>query len=120
MRSRVELLKIKKEGSAYLKSNEEIYVLALARGIKLNIGDLVIGLYGLTIIESIDEKDPFDSYIYHLKEGSRLVNPRKVIATEEDLDLEVILKEKDLEGPLYVEIENDEVLKESGKVKIFR
>lgn len=120
MKSRVELLKIKKEGSAYLKSNEETYVLALPRGRKLNVGDLAVGLYGLTRVESIDEKDPFDSYIYYLKDGSKLVNPRKVIATGEDMDLSLVLKEKDLEGPLYVEIENGEVLKESGKVKIFR
>ena len=120
MKSRVELLKIKKEGSAYLKSNEETYVLALPRGGKLKVGDPVIGLHGLTKVESIDEKDPFDSYIYRLKEGSELVNPRKVIATEDELDLDYILKEKDLEGPLYVEIDEDQILKESGKVKIFR
>jgi hypothetical protein len=120
MKSRVELLKIKKEGTAYLRSNKETYVLALPRGRKLNVGDLVIGLYGLTKVESIDEKDPFDSYIYYLKEGSKLINPRKVVATEEDLDLDYILKEKDPEGPLYVEIDEDQILKESGKVKIFR
>ena len=120
MKSRVELLKIKKEGSAYLKSNEETYVLALPRGGKLKVGDPVIGLHGLTKVESIDEKDPFDAYIYYLKDGSKLVNPRKVVATEEDLDLDYILKEKDLEGPLYVEIDEDQILKESGKVKIFR
>ena len=120
MKSRVELLKIKKEGSAYLKSNEETYVLVLPRGGKLKVGDPVIGLHGLTKVESIDEKDPFDSYIYYLKDGSKLVNPRKVVAIEEDLDLDYILKEKDLEGPLYVEIDEDQILKESGKVKIFR
>jgi hypothetical protein len=120
MKSRVELLKIKKEGSAYLKSNEEVYVLALPRGGRLKVGDPVIGLYGLTKVESIDEKDPFDSYIYYLKDGSKLVNPRKVVATEEDLDLDYAHKEKDLEGPLYVEIDEDQILKESGKVKIFR
>ena len=43
-----------------------------------------------------------------------------VIATEEDIDLDLALKEKDLEGPLYVEIDEDQILKESGKVKIFR
>ena len=74
----------------------------------------------MTKIESIDEKDPFDSYIYYLKDGSKLVNPRKIVAIEEEIDLDLVLKEKDLEGPLYIEIENDEVLKESGKVKIFR
>ena len=120
MKSRVELLKIKKEGSAYLKSNEETYVLVLPRGGKLKVGDPVIGLHGLTKVESIDEKDPFDSYIYYLKDGSKLVNPRKVVAIEKDLDLDYILKEKDLEGPLYVEIDEDQILKESGKVKIFR
>lgn len=119
MKSQVELVKIKKEGSAYLKSKEETYVLALPRGRKLKVGDPVIGLYGLTEIESIDEKDPFDSYIYYLKEGSKLVNPRKIVAFQEELDEEFITKEKDLEGPFYVEIENDQVLKELGKVKIF-
>jgi hypothetical protein len=120
MKAQVELVKIKKEGTAYLKSNEETYVLALPRGRKLKVGDPVIGLYGLTEIESVDEKDPFVAYIYYLKEGSKLVNPRKVVAKEDEIDLELILKEKDLEGPLYVEIDEDQVLKESGKVKIFR
>jgi hypothetical protein len=120
MKSQVELLKVKKEGSAYSNPTGETHVLVLPRGRKLNVGDPVIGLYGLTKVESIDEKDPFDSYIYYLKDGSKLVNPRKVVAMEEDLDLDLVLKEKDLEGPLYVEIENDGVLKEFGKVKIFR
>lgn len=120
MKVQVELVKIKKEGTAYLKSNEETYVLALPRGRKLKVGDPVIGLYGLTEIASVDEKDPFVAYIYYLKEGSKLVNPRKVVAKEDEIDLEIILKEKDLEGPLYVEIDEDQVLKESGKVKIFR
>ena len=120
MKTRVELLKINKEGSAYFKSPEMIYVIALPRGKKLNVGDPVIGLYGSTVVETIDEKDPFDSYIYYLKEGSKLVNPRKIVAFQEELDEEFITKEKDLEGPLYVEIDEDQVLKESGKVKIFR
>ena len=120
MRQQVDLLKIKKEGSPYLQSEESIYVLVLPRGRRLNVGDPVAGIYGITEIESIYEKDPFDSYIYRLKEGSELVNPRKVIATEDELDLDYILKEKDLEGPLYVEIDDDRILKESGKVRIFR
>ena len=41
-------------------------------------------------------------------------------ATEDELDLDSILKEKDLEGPLYVEIDENQILKESGKVRIFR
>ena len=118
MRYKVELLKVRKEGSAYLKSEEYTHVLVLPRGKRLNPGDPVVGIYGVSVIESVYEKDPFDSYIYRLKEGSELVNPRKIIATEEDLDH--ILKEKDLEGPLYVEIEGNQILKESGKVKIFR
>jgi hypothetical protein len=120
MRYKVELLRVRKEGSAYLKSEEYTHVLVLPRGKRLNVGDPVVGIYGVSVIESIYEKDPFDSYIYCLKEGSELVNPRKIIATEEDLDLENVLKEKDLEGPLYVEIDEDQILKESGKVKIFR
>ena len=120
MRQHVELLRIKKEGSPYLQSDESIYVLVLPRGKRLNVGDPVVGIYGITNVESIYEKDPFDSYIYRLKEGSELVNPRKIIATEEDLDLEVALKEKDLVGPLYVEITENQILRESGKIKVFR
>lgn len=119
MKVRVELVKINKEGSAYFRSSEMIHVLSLPRGGKLNVGDPVIGLYGPTKIETIDEKDPFDSYIYYLKDGSKLVNPRKIVAFQEDLDEEFILKEKDLEGPFYIEIENDQIVKESGKIKIF-
>ena len=120
MRYKVELLKVRKEGSVYLKSEEYIHVLVLPRGKGLNVGDPVVGIYGVSVIESIYEKDPFDSYIYRLKEGSELVNPRRVIATEDELDLDSILKEKDLEGPLYVEIDENQILKESGKVRIFR
>jgi hypothetical protein len=120
MKAQVELLKISKEGSPYSKSSETVHVLVLPRGRKLNIGDPVVGLYGMTEIESVSEKDPFISYIYYLKEGTSLVNPRKIVGFEEDLDQEFIQKEKDLEGPFYIEIENDQVLKESGKIKIFR
>lgn len=120
MKNKVELIKVRKEGSAYLKSEEYIHVLVLPRGKRLNVGDPVVGIYGISSVESIYEKDPFDSYIYRLKEGSELVNPRRIVATEEELDLDSILKEKDLDGPLYIEIENDKVLKESGKVRIFR
>ena len=120
MRYKVELLRVRKEGSVYLKSEEYTHVLVLPRGRRLNVGDPVVGIYGITKIESIYEKDPFDSYIYRLKEGSELVNPRKIIATEEDLDLEAALKEKDLEGPLYVEITENQILREAGKIKVFR
>ena len=118
MRYKVELLKVRKEGSVYLKSEEYTHVLVLPRGRTLNVGDPVVGIYGVSVVESVYEKDPFDSYIYRLKEGSELVNPRKIVATEEDLDS--ILKEKDLEGPFYIEIDGNQILKESGKVKIFR
>ena len=118
MRYKVELLRVRKEGSVYLKSEEYTHVLVLPRGGRLNVGDLVVGIYGVSVIESVYEKDPFDSYIYRLKEGSELVNPRKIVATEEDLDS--ILKEKDPEGPFYVEIEGNQILRESEKVKIFR
>ena len=119
MRVPVELLEVKKGGSPYFSSEETTHVLVLPRGRKLNVGDPVVGLYGITKVESIYEKDPFDSYIYYLKEGGNLVNPRKIVAFEEDIDSDFIQKEKDLQGPFYVEIENDQVLKESGKIKIF-
>lgn len=118
MRYKVELLRVRKEGSVYLKSEEYTHVLVLPRGRRLNIGDPVVGIYGVSVVESVYEKDPFDSYIYRLREGSELVNPRKIVATEEDLDS--ILKEKDPEGPFYVEIEGNQILRESEKVKIFR
>jgi hypothetical protein len=120
MRYKVELLKVRKEGSAYLKSEEYTHVLVLPRGKRLNPGDPVVGIYGVSVIESVYEKDPFDSYIYRLKEGSELVNPRKIVVTEEELDLDSVLKEKDREGPLYIEIEGNQILKEAGKVIIFR
>lgn len=120
MKTRVELLRIKKEGPNYLTSNEFTHVLVLPRGKKLKVGDPVIGTKGISSIESIYEKDPFDSYIYCLKGGGELVNPRKLVASEEELDLDAILKEKDQKGPLYVEFDGDQVLKERGKVKIFR
>jgi hypothetical protein len=120
MKTRVELLRIKKEGPKYLISNEFTYVLVLPRGKKLKVGDPVVGTRGISSIETIYEKDPFDSYIYCLKGGGELVNPRKIVALEEELDLDDILKEKDHEGPLYVEIDGDQVLKEGGKVKVFR
>lgn len=118
MRYKVELLRVRKEGSVYLKSEEYTHVLVLPRGGRLNVGDPVVGIYGVSVVESVYEKDPFDSYIYRLREGSELVNPRKIVATEEDLDS--ILKEKDPEGPFYVEIEGNQILRESEKVKIFR
>lgn len=120
MRYKVELIRVRKEGSAYLKSEEYTHVLVLPRGKKLKVGDPVIGTKGISSIESIYEKGPFDFYIYCLKGGGELVNPRKLVALEEELDLDAILKEKDQEGPLYVEIDGDQVLKEGGKVKIFR
>jgi hypothetical protein len=110
----VELLKVNKEGSIYLSSREETYVLALPRGKGANVGDLVIGIHGLTRVSSVYEKDFFDSKIYYLKEGTTLVNPRRVIATEEDLSPDQLQKIKDLEGPLFIRLE------ESGKIEIIK
>lgn len=120
MKTKVELLKIRKEGSRFFRSEEYTYVLSLPRGKRLNVGDPVIGIYGISEIESIYEKDPFDSYIYRLKEGSELVNPRKIVAFEKDLDPNFIEKEKDLTGPFYIEICNNQVRSELGIIKIFK
>lgn len=114
MEYQVELLKVNKEGSTYLSSPEEIYVLALPRGKEVNVGDLVIGIHGLTRVSSVFEKDFFDSRIYYLKEGTSLVNPRRVVATEDDLSLDQLQKIKDLEGPLFIRLE------ESGKIEIIK
>jgi hypothetical protein len=43
-----------------------------------------------------------------------LVNPRKVIALEEDLSSDQLQQIKDLEGPLFVRLE------ESGKIEIIK
>ena len=114
MEYQVELLKVNKEGSDYTDSPDQIYVLALPRRNKANIGDLVIGLNGLTRISSIYEGDYFDSRIYFLEDGGRVVNPRKVLVTEEDLSPSLIQEIKDLEGPLFIKIKN------SGEIEILR
>lgn len=114
MEYQVELLKVNKEGSVYLSSPEEIYVLALQRGREANVGDLVVGIHGLTRVSSVYEKDFFDSRIYYLEEGTTLVNPRRVVATEGDLSLDQLQQIKDLEGPLFIRLE------ESGKIEIIK
>lgn len=114
MEYQVEFLKVNKEGSTYLKFPEETYVLALPRGKKVDVGDLVIGIYGLTRVSFVYERDFFDSRIYYLEDGTTLVNPRKVIAIEEDLSPDQIQQIKDLDGPLFIR------LKESDKVEIIR
>jgi hypothetical protein len=114
MEYQVEILKISKEGSPYYKSSEKMYVLALQRGRGSDVGDLVIGLYGLTRVSSVYEKDFFDSKIYYLEDGSNLVNPRRVIAVEDDLTSDQIQQIKDLDGPLFVRLE------ESGKIEILK
>ena len=91
-----------------------MYVLALQRGRGSDVGDLVIGLYGLTRVSSVYEKDFFDSKIYYLEDGSNLVNPRRVIAVEDDLTSDQIQQIKDLDGPLFVRLE------ESGKIEILK
>lgn len=112
MEYQVELLKVNKEGSTYLKSLEETYVLALPRGKGADVGDLVIGSYGLTRVSSVYEKDFFDARIYYLEDGTSLVNPRRVVAVEEDLRLDQLQQIKNLEGPLFIRLE------ESGKIEI--
>jgi hypothetical protein len=119
MRVPVELLEVKKGGSPYFSSEETTHVLVLPRGRKVNVGDPVLGIYGPTTVSSVYEKDIFDARIYCLEEGTSLVNPRRIAAHEEELGSDLIQKIKDLQGPFYIEIENDQILKESGKVKIF-
>ena len=53
MRYKVELIRVRKEGSAYLKSEEYTHVLVLPRGKRLNVGDPVVGIYGVSVIESV-------------------------------------------------------------------
>jgi hypothetical protein len=114
MEYQVELIKISKEGSPYYKSKEEIYVLVLQKGKIAEVGDLVIGRYGLTRVSSVYERDYFDARIYYLEDGTNLVSPRKVIAREEDLSPDQLQQIKDLEGPLFVRLE------ESGKIEIIK
>ena len=114
MEHQVELLKVNKEGSIYLSSPEETYVLALPRGKGSNVGDLVIGVHGLTRVSSIYEKDFFDSKIHYLEDGTTLVNHRRVVALEEDLTSDQIQQIKDLVGPLFIRLE------ESGEIEIIK
>ena len=114
MEYQVELIKVSKEGSPYYKSKEEIYVLVLQRGKIAEVGDPVIGLYGLTRVSYVYERDYFDARIYYLEEGTSLANPRKVIAREEDLSSDQLQQIKNLEGPLFVRLE------ESGKIEIIK
>lgn len=114
MEHQVELLKVNKEGSSYLKPLEEIYVLALPRGKEADVGDLVIGSYGLTKVSSVYERDFFDARIYYLEDGTSLVNPRRVVATEGNLTSDQFQQIKNLEGPLFIRLE------ESGKIEIIK
>lgn len=114
MEYQVDILKISKEGSPYHKSPEEMYVLALQRGRGADVGDLVVGLYGLTRVSSVYDRDFFDSKIYYLEDGTSLVNPRRVIAVEGDLTSDQLQQIKDLDGPLFVRLE------ESGKIEILK
>lgn len=114
MEFQVELVKVNKEGSVYSSSPEETYVLALPRGKGADVGDLVIGLHGITRVSSIYEGDFFDSKIYYLKEGTSLVNPRRIIVVEEDLDSDQLQQIKNLEGPLLIRLE------ESGRIEILK
>ena len=114
MEHQVELLRVNKEGSDYIDSPDQIYVLALPRRNRANVGDLVIGIRGLTRVSSIYEGDYFDSRIYFLEDGSRVVNPRKILVTEEDLSPSLMQEIKDLEGPLFIKIES------SGEIEILR
>jgi len=114
MEYQVELIKVSKEESPYYKSKEEIYVLVLQRGKIAEVGDSVIGRYGLTRVSYVYERDYFDARIYYLEDGTSLINPRKVIALEEDLSSDQLQQIKDLEGPLFVR------LVESGKIEIIK
>lgn len=119
MRQRVEIIKIDKEGSFYFNANSPEYLLLLSRGSDLKIGDPVIGIKGISKIQSITSKDFFYGSIYYLEDNTSMANPRKILSADNELDLEWVKKQKDLFGPFYIEIENNEILKESGKILIF-
>ena len=96
------------------------YVLTLPRGEKLKQGDSAIGMSSsYSKVSSVREGDYFDARIYYLEDGSCLVNPIKIVGFEFDIDPEVLTKIKELkEVPLYIEIVENQIVRESGKIKI--
>jgi hypothetical protein len=109
MNQTVNLLKIGSE-----------YILALPRGKRLEKGDFAMGLANsYSKVSSVKEGDYFDARIYYLEDGSCLVNPIKIVAFESDIDPDVLSKIKELkEVPLYIEIVENQVVRESGKIKV--
>lgn len=96
------------------------YVLSLPRGKKLEKGDFAIGTSNsYSKVVSVKEGDYFDARIYYLEDGSCLVNPIKIVGFESDIDSDVLTKIKELkEVPLYIEIVENQIVLESGKIKI--
>lgn len=109
MQEKVNLIKIGSE-----------YVLTLSRGKRLEEGDYAIGISSsISKIASVKEGDYFDARIYYLEDGSCMVNPIKIVGFESDLDPEVLTKIKELkEVPFYIETLENQVVRESGKIKI--
>jgi hypothetical protein len=96
------------------------YVLALPRGKRLEKEDSAIGMFNsYSKVVSVKEGDYFDARIYYLEDGSCLVNPIKIVGFESDIDPDVLTKIKELkEVPLYIEIVENQIVRESGKIKI--
>jgi hypothetical protein len=109
MNQTVNLLKIGSE-----------YILALPRGKRLEKGDSAIGMFNsYSKVVSVKEGDYFDARIYYLEDGSCLVNPIKIVGFESDIAPDVLTKIKELkEVPLYIEIVENQVVRESGKIKV--
>jgi hypothetical protein len=96
------------------------YVLTLPRGKRLEKGDSSIGMFNShSKVSSVREEDYFDARIYYLEDGSCLANPIKIVGFESDIAPELLTKIKELkEVPLYIEIVENQIVRESGKIKI--
>ena len=96
------------------------YALSLPRGKRLEKGDSAIGISNShSKVVSVKEEDYFDARIYYLEDGSCMVNPIKIVGFESDIDPDILSKIKELEEvPLYIEIVENQVVRESGKIKI--
>lgn len=104
-RERVQVISIKKDwgyglGSSKPETTETRQVLVYPRGKILKQGDPCLGIHSICVVSNVYDKDPFDSKIYQLSDGSSLVNPQGFISEIGGVDLSNVdhTEKKDLNG----------------------
>jgi hypothetical protein len=102
-RERVQIIEIKKDwgyglGSSNPETSDKRQVLVYPRGKTLKGGDPCLGVHSICVVKDVYEKDPFDTRIYSLSDGSTLVNPQGFICEIGGVDLSNIshTEKKDL------------------------